>query len=499
MLKEKIIKTPLNSKKKMIKNLSCNNYDSKGNIKTIFKLRERLFSPNSLSLLSNKNYNLSRNFLNLWKSPTLKIRNKKQIKKCHFKSYDNNKNEAIYPYTQTKSQKISFSTIETRNKMLTKTKQSYLNLNDINKRNSQIILPKPPPSFMRRIYESPKKYTQINKILKFNLIKKKEEIQKDLSPMQLGKEYSEFIEKKNKLFFNPNFDSPYIHKMSANYMLDKDFLKNYKPGFDVTKVKQKIKAKINTEDIELELRDKIEDMSLELKNYQKEIKNFLTDEIKLNQIYIHEDFFNSFVNKINFLYDDRKFPTIKNNLSKIKVEIKTAGGYEWNRLNMIEISTLKYLHKLKAKIQRELDEIEEENKERQFNINQQIGKYDYKNIIKKRKKRKSENKMNESEKTEESKSINIENKNFFNFLENDSGEDENEEEKKIEKKEDLYEFEEFFVHKGNPYKNVDFATGKLAYTIYNNPKFYRKFFKKNEYIKENKGMIKNKKEFDLYL
>ena len=50
--------------------------------------------------------------------------------------------------------------------------------------------------------------------------------------------------------------------MSVNYMLDKDFLKNYKPGFDDTKVKQKIKTKINTEDIELELRDKIEDMSL---------------------------------------------------------------------------------------------------------------------------------------------------------------------------------------------------------------------------------------------
>ena len=135
MLKEKIIKTPFNSRKKMIKNLSCNNYDSKGNIKTIFKLRERLFSPNTLSLLSNKNYNLSRNFLNLWKNPTLNSRNMKQIKKSHFKSYDNNKYETIYPYTQTKSQKITFSTIETKNKKLAKTKKSYLKLYDINKIN----------------------------------------------------------------------------------------------------------------------------------------------------------------------------------------------------------------------------------------------------------------------------------------------------------------------------------------------------------------------------
>ena len=130
MFKEKIIKTPIHSRKKMIKNLSCNNYDSKENTKKIFKLRERLLSPKTFSLLSNKNYNLNKNFINLLKN--LDNKNRKKIKRYHIKSYDNNKYEKISPFTQTKTQKISFSTIETKNINQTKSKQSYLNLYDIN-------------------------------------------------------------------------------------------------------------------------------------------------------------------------------------------------------------------------------------------------------------------------------------------------------------------------------------------------------------------------------
>ena len=71
---------------------------------------------------------------------------------------------------------------------------------------------------------------------------------------------------------------------------------------------------------------------------------------------------------------------------------QSVSGCEWTRLNMIEKSTLTYLHKLKAKIQRELDEITEENKVKQFKINQQIGKYSSQKI---RKKRKNLNKSSE--------------------------------------------------------------------------------------------------------
>ena len=499
-----IIKTPINSKKKITKNLSCGDYDSKGSSKTIFKISDRLLNSNTLALLSKNHYNISRNYINLIKRPNPNKENINLLKKYRFKSYDNNKCDSIYPYTHTKTPKISYSTIdETKNKKVSR--QSYINLNDINKlnkRESQIILPGVPTPSAGKEEEKPRKFMQINKILNFIKIKKKEEAEKDLFPMQLGKDYDDFIEKKNKIFFNPNFNSPFIHEMNSNYMVKKNLLKKIQSGFKTTKLKIKIKNRMERdEEIESELRDKMEEISLELENYKKEIKIFLTDEIKLNQIYINEKFFDSFTNKINFLYDDREFPTIKNNLNKIKVEIKTAGGYEWNRLNMIEIPTLTYLHKLKAKIQRELDEIQEEDKEIQFKINQQIGIYDYKNENnnnkKKKKKKFLKNKENEKTKqVEENKSLITNNENNLRIKELfEEEEEEYEENDKIEEKEDLYELEEFFVHKGRPYKKIDFAIGKLAYTVYHNPKFYIT----NKVIKDDKSIIKNKKEFDLYL
>ena len=59
--------------------------------------------------------------------------------------------------------------------------------------------------------------------------------------------------------------------------------------------------------------------------------------------------------------------------------------------------------------------------------------------------------------------------------------------------------EEFFAHKGRPYKRIEFAVDKLAYTVYHNPKFYIEDFNKKKKFKEEKEIIKKKKEFDLYL
>ena len=484
-----IIRTPFHSKKKLIKNFSCGNYDDKNGEK-ILKISDRLFSSNTLSLLSKNNFNLSRNLINLIQKRT--PNNGKFNKKHNYRLSSYDKYKYINFFSTAKTPKIiTYSTIdETKNK---KTKESFINMNDIktlNKKDSYVFLPgvTTPPSIIKEGEDGEeggsRKFMQINKILKFSKIKKKEEIKKDLLPMQLGRDYIDFIEKKNKLKFNPNFNSPYIHNMNSNYMIDKNLLNKLKYGYQKLKLKKQIEE---DDKLELELKDHMEEMSIDLQNYKKEIKIFLTDETKLNEIYIHEKFFDSYVNKINFLFDDRKFPTIKNNLNKLVLEIKAAGDYEWNRLNMIEISTLTYLHKLKAKIQRELDEIEEENKEKQFMINQQIGKYNINNNnikIKKKKHRKNENNENEE--------------NIDNFDENNS-DDEEEIEEKIANKEDLYEFEEFFVHKRRPYKRIDFAVGKLAYTVYHNPKFYIEYFNKRKIVKEDKGIIKKKKEFDLYL
>lgn len=487
------INTPLRSKKRISKNFSCDNYDIQSSGKTIYKIRDRLFSPSTLSLLSKNDYNFSRNYL---KNPTPNNLDEEQLKNFRFKSFDNQAYVSYIPLKKTL--KKAHSTIE-ENKIKNEKKPgpSVIFLRDIKLGEM--------PTITGRHNPDQKKLLLINQIIKFNVYKKKEEAKKNLLPMKLGKEYHDFIERKNKIFFNPNFNSPFIHKMNSNYMLKTNLFK-FHLGTPTTKNKLKIKRQKQIEEeeqIQLELKDQMEELSVDLQYYKKAIKVFLTDETKLNQIIIHEDFFDSFVNKINFLFDDRKFPTIKNNLEKITLELIGVGGLEWTRMNMIEVSTLTYLHKLKAKIQRELDEIEEENKEKQFKINQQIGKYDINNSNKKKKKRKNIYKTEENEKGDEDKNRQ-DNSNDSNLnnkdKENESNEEENEEQEEDEKiinKEDLYNLEEFFVHKGVPNKKIEFATGKLAYTVYHNQKFYSE--SSGKIYKKEKKMKKKKKEYDIYL
>ena len=487
------INTPLRSKKRISKNFSCDNYDIQSSGKTIYKIRDRLFSPSTLSLLSKNDYNFSRNNL---KNPTPNNLDEEQLKNFRFKSFDNQAYVSYIPLKKTL--KKAHSTIE-ENKIKNEKKPgpSVIFLRDIKLGEM--------PTITGRHNPDQKKLLLINQIIKFNVYKKKEEAKKNLLSMQLGKEYHDFIERKNKIFFNPNFNSPFIHKMNSNYMLKTNLFK-FHLGTPTTKNKLKIKRQKQIEEeeqIQLELKDQMEELSVDLQYYKKAIKVFLTDETKLNQIIIHEDFFDSFVNKINFLFDDRKFPTIKNNLEKITLELIGVGGLEWTRMNMIEVSTLTYLHKLKAKIQRELDEIEEENKEKQFKINQQIGKYDINNSNKKKKKRKNIYKTEENEKGDEDKNRQ-DNSNDSNLnnkdKENESNEEENEEQEEDEKiinKEDLYNLEEFFVHKGVPNKKIEFATGKLAYTVYHNQKFYSE--SSGKIYKKEKKMKKKKKEYDIYL
>ena len=155
---------------------------------------------------------------------------------------------------------------------------------------------------------------------------------------------------------------------------------------------------------------------------------------------------------------------------------------------MIEVSTLTYLHKLKAKIQRELDEIEEENKEKQFKINQQIGKYDINNNKKKKKKKQNV----EIEKNDE-------NKNSSKSFESNEEKSEEEEEKTKINKEDLYNLEEFFVNKGLPNKTIGIASDKLASTIYTNRLFYSQNNGLDKNYKKNKKSKKKKNEYDIYL
>ena len=537
-------KTANNYKLTLSNNLSFDSNDSNNSGKTIYRLHDRFFNSKIISLLSKKNSNLSRNILSVKPRQTPGDLNLhlERIKNFKFKSFDKS-----FSPTKKLSNK-QYSEIYKKiyeNANIDKPRISFIFHRDkeLNRRESMIFLPKEstlsPTLSSRRGPKNRKKYMLVNQIIKFNNNRHKEE-QKVLSPMKLRKSYFEFIEKKNKIRYNPNFNSPYIHRVNSNFLIDSIFSK-YKPNFNASIIRLKRKKIIQEEEqqeLELEKKDKIEEMSVDLQNYKKAIKIFLTDETKLNQINFHEEFFDSFVNKINYLFDDRKYPTIKNNLKKIYLEFNEAGN-EWKRLNMIEISTLTYLHKLKAKIQRELDEIREENKDKNIKITHQIGKYIYKNKKKRKKiysskninniskspsksinksvnksinksvnksinrssnktinKSLSLNKSTDNEKNEEE--ANKKESIIDNNNEEKNGEEEEEEkeEELVTNKEDLYDLEEFFVHKGKENKRIPIASPKDAYVVYNNPRFYKNNFE----IKKKKKKAKNKKsEFDVYI
>ena len=470
MFNQKTIKSPSNSRRKFNKNFSFDSFDSNDSGRTIYKLHDRLFNSEIISNISKNDSNYSRNLLNIKKKKTTNNYILKQIKNFSFKSFDKRAYLNLSPKKKIKNKNSTLFSKDEENTDKNKPRISFIYHRDkeLNRRDSIVFLNKSTLS-SRGGPRNKNKYMLVNQIIKFNIMRKNKEKKGLLLPMKLGKDYTDFIEKKNKFRYNPNFNSPYIHRMNSNYLLDHIFKYSSKPKIPIKlKKRKKTEEEEEKEQLELEQKDKIEEMSVDLQYYKKAIKIFLSNETKLNQINFHEEFFDSFVNQINFLFDDRKFPTIKNNLHKIIIELNATNGYEWNRLNMIEISTLTYLHKLKAKIQRELDEIKEENKEKQFKINQQIGKY---NNNKKKKKRNNINKSIDNEKTVKSEN-NIDN-NLNNNTDKTSENKEEEDEELLFNKEDLYELEEFFTHKGKSNIRIPFASGKVADVVYHNPDFYK--------------------------
>ena len=492
-------KSPLNSKKKLIKSLSYNNYDSSHSSKIIFKIRERIFNTKTLSLLSKNDIYIKNNNIFPILSPILN-RNKLD------KSYVPHKNLYLF-YKQNKLRKSQ--SLEEEESTKDKPKLSTF----LFKNNYKLKKSKSEVSMNEDIQENEKRkkefdyysYLLINQIIKFKDNKKKEAVKKEITPMQFGKEYRDFIERKNKLNFNPNFNSAYIHNVNSNYMIKKILFKKkseFNTIYDKLNINYYAKRMDTEENLELELRDKVEPISSDALKIKKSIKIYLADGIKLNHKDFHEKFFDKYENRVNFLFDDRKFPTIKNKLKKLVIDIKTAGVYEWKLLNMIENSTMTYLHKLKAKIQRELDEIEEKgSKEKQFKINQKIGKYDINS--RKMRKRSIINIMNENANYENIKNINDHIKHIVNVLKiNNESDDEiekvNENVYKDSVKEDMYNLEEFFVNKRGGYKTIDFANDKLTYIVYNSPKFYKEYFSNNVHEGSYKS-IKEVKELDLFL
>ena len=465
MQKNILYKTPLNSRKiALYKNNSYTNIFPKSANKIVYKIRERLFTPNSLSLLKNKiNSKINSNFTsfksnykNMMKNLLLYDVDLNEEKNQGIKSLDN----LITTMKNSLSVKKNFF----KKKKAEERQNEFLIPEFINNKKKKRLKLQTSTPIQKKFFSAKKK----NKEIKFFSEKKSEEFDndgngdfklvnqilgldktisnqgknlKDILPLKLDKNYDDFIKRKIKLNYNPNFNSPNIHRMSLNFMLNQ-ITKNIERKKTLIQSRKKLEEKNNKEkklklDKELiqEMRDKFDDIPVDFEKIKKSVRIFLTDETKLNQISeIKEKFFDNYENKINFLFDYRRFPIIKNNF-------------------------LIYLNKLRVKLQNELDEIKGENKEKKFRLYQDIKKYE------------EENKNNDIE--ENYTSVDF----IIKLMKNEkinSGYnlDDIDENIYISEKEDLYELEEFFGNKSTPYKKIDFANDKLSHIVFHNKQFY---------------------------
>ena len=115
------------------------------------------------------------------------------------------------------------------------------------------------------------------------------------------------------------------------------------------------------EEILYEQKDSFNDRDLEETYILKVVTDFLrSKDNKLNQVSVHEKFYNSFENRINFIYDIIGVPCFKNHF--IKFNSKKDLIIENISNNLVETGIHYYLNKLRVRYQREQDEKEKKRK-----------------------------------------------------------------------------------------------------------------------------------------
>ena len=206
---------------------------------------------------------------------------------------------------------------------------------------------------LRKNLYSPKKL--INQIIKFEEEKKvirKIKLNKKSQTIELSNSYKQYIEKiKRYNFFNKyqNCNTDYSHYIKANFFIDKvnENIKQEKIANDKYLKKEKEKM-----EEEKESRDKVFYPPLDMQKISSKIKSILS---RFNEIDKRERFFDKFENRVNFLFDNFKPPSIKNNLTKIKYE-DAKNEKKIKLVNRVGNATINYLSNAKVKFQRLRDE-----------------------------------------------------------------------------------------------------------------------------------------------
>lgn len=298
-----------------------------------------------------------------------------------------------------------------------------------------------------------KKYNRplkLNKILNFEEEKKnnkKVTLSKKRKPIEFSSDYKDYIGKKclNNFFKYSNMNTDYAHNIRASFYEYKvnESLKKEQKSND----KYLLREKEKMED-EKELRDKVLYPSLDIQKISDQIKLILRNEYKFGHIENKEPFFDKYVNRINFLFDNFKPPSIKNNLTKIRFEDLFSKTKNVSLVNRIGDSAINYVSNEKVKIQREKDEkikfLLEKNK-----IKKKYGYY---------KKLSSSHIYNSKEEIEK-----IIYKNYYLKSEDDFNT-----KKETISLDELFEIKNYFENKYEKYEKISIVDSKLRKYVFNN-------------------------------
>ena len=227
----------------------------------------------------------------------------------------------------------------------------------------------------------------------------------------------------SKVITHRKFSSQKFHEIKANYLISKGMEND---RITMIKIQNAFKEERTLDEIE-ESYDTFVNEDLKLKKLQKIVLNFLqAKDNRLNQVQIEKSsFFNSFENRVNFIFDSFKVPNIKNHFIDLSNKLMRINNYP----NIIDNGIREYLNILKFTIQRR-----EDMKNVQF--------LNYEKNIKKNK-----NMLNKRDELDDKD-------NFLRFKEE---EDNNTK---------IYELDSFFIHKYTRYGGVHLTEHKIKYIIY---------------------------------
>ena len=227
----------------------------------------------------------------------------------------------------------------------------------------------------------------------------------------------------SKVITHRKFSSQKFHEIKANYLISKGMEND---RITMIKIQNAFKEERTLDEIE-ESYDTFVNEDLKLKKLQKIVLNFLqAKDNRLNQVQIEKSsFFNSFENRVNFIFDSFKVPNIKNHFIDLSNKLMRINNYP----NIIDNGIREYLNILKFTIQRREDM-------------KNVNFLNYEKNIKKNK-----NMLNKRDELDDKD-------NFLRFKEE---EDNNTK---------IYELDSFFIHKYTRYGGVHLTEHKIKYIIY---------------------------------